>query len=92
MSPLYDFKCDTCGVTKECIIPRGELDKPIPHRNETATKCRGDLWYEGITKIAVAGSEPLDATFQTKAIAYRGEQPVGYVDGHFGKSARRRKR
>jgi hypothetical protein len=89
---MYDFVCDVCGETMELIVPYEMRNKAKPHKQESDTNCLGILRRDGISGFAVAGSASLDGRHQTKAIMYDGERKVGYVDGHFGKSARRKRK
>lgn len=36
--PLYDFRCNTCGVIKEFLVKRSEVDEAIPCDCETEAK------------------------------------------------------
>jgi len=92
--PMYDFHCDVCGALVEVVVPYADRNKAVPHNQESEVECLGMLRREPLTPVAGMGhgmgDTKLDGRHQTKAIVYNGEQKVGYVDGHFGKAAKKK--
>ena len=80
--PMYDFKCDRCGVVEEQVVPHASKGEPITHG------CGGNLLFDGVGRINMGAP----AHRMGAMIVDRGERKVGTVDGHFGKEAKRNRK
>lgn len=80
--PVYDYECPNCKW-------KGELFHVVysERGDQSCPECDEPLCSPA-PRFGIIGAEP----FQMKAIAYDGERKVGYADGHFGKSAKRRRK
>ena len=86
--PMYDYECPLCGEVIELVVAYEERDLPRVHSLEQASSdCAGVLAREKVTAFSTADPAP-----KMGAVMYDGERKVGHAEGHFGKTAKRRRK
>lgn len=88
MSPLYDYRCEKCDDVIEKQVPYDARDGDLSHPDP---ECNGAL-----KRLFINAPKARELTRYggMKAVVTRGEDGpvVGRVKGHFGKSAKLKKK